>query len=309
MKKQVLFAALISFIFPALLFAQKNSDSTCFFKPYSFDLSGGMTFYNGLPLTNFEMRMIAPNSQLLNQNFSNFPQQSFYGYSITGNTGFSAGVSFKIYNRKQNKFIDYSSVHAGFCFAPVQIDGPSYYRQNSQPIDTLYPGNGSTIYDDSISSENYDFNWGGKFLGVDLNQIFHTNDQHVFSFYTGYGLHAGMVLNTAFRGDYYKLKYLQTTTTPGGLNTTAGTSQSGSTWETQQEVIKTKSVFCAGIYFPLGMQIRLSRKNNFWNKLCFTTEFRTGIDFQGVPNNGIMTRFYAAQSVGMKYYFQNNATR
>src|ERR1041385_8767968 len=158
--------ALISFIFPAFLFAQENSESTSFLKPYSFDLSSGMSFYNGLPLTNFEMRMIAPNSQLLNQNFSSFPEQSFYGYNVTSYTGFSAGVSFKIYNKKQNKFIDYSFIHAGFCFTPIQIDGPNYYRQNSQPIDTLYPGNGSTIYDDSISIENYSFNWGGKFLGA-----------------------------------------------------------------------------------------------------------------------------------------------
>ena len=73
--------------------------------------------------------------------------------------------------------------------------------------------------------------------------------------------------------------------------------------------IKTKSVFAGGIYFPIGVQIRFSRKNNLWNKLAFTAEVKSSLDFQGVPGNGILTRFYMNQSFGLKYYFENNSTK
>src|SRR5205814_1088680 len=129
------------------------------------------------------------------------------------------------------------------------------------------------------------------------------------SFWTGYGFRAGMTLNTVFMGNYYEMKYLQTSTITGSPNGGVYTSSSGTAVDTQSEIIKTKSVFAGGIYFPIGVQIRFSRKNNLWNKLAFTAEVKSSLDFQGVPGNGILTRFYMNQSFGLKYYFENNSTK
>jgi hypothetical protein len=292
-----------------LLSAQETSEKPACLKPYSINFVGGMSFYHDIPFSMDEMRKIAPTSQFLQRDFSGFPQNNYDSYTINGNSSFGSMVEFVPYDKKKNAYSGYSTFRAGFNFTSFQMGGPSFGKQTSQPIDTLYPGNGSTIYDDSVTYSNYRFSWGGQAIGVDLSQVFHTNDQRIFSFWVGYGLHVGMVLNTVFRADYSGMKYLQTSTVTGPPNGGVSVVETGRNFDIQNETIKTKSAFCGGIYFPIGVQIRLSRKNNFWNKLAFTNEVRSSLDFQSVPGIGMLPRFYVNESLGLKYYFANNASK
>jgi hypothetical protein len=247
---------------------------------------------------------------MLRYDFSQYPPtRGAFATTYNLNSSFSAALSFLTYNKNKKNYPGYSVIRAGFTFTPFQVDGPSYFKSEQTRLDTINPGNGTTIYDDSISERMYNFNWSGESIGIDISQLFHTNDQRIFSFWTGYGLHFGIEVNNAFHADYSEINYKQTTIIRSSPTASLYTSDSPSTYTYKNEMIRTKNTFASKIYFPIGMQIRFSRKNTFWNKLAFTTEVRSSMEFQPVPGNGIMTRFYFNENMGLKYYFENNATK
>jgi hypothetical protein len=89
----------------------------------------------------------------------------------------------------------------------------------------------------------------------------------------------------------------------------SGGPDSHATYEGKAESIRTKSVFVPRLYFPVGIQIRFSRKENFWNKLALTIETRMNIDVQPIPNSVTLTRFSINQTAGLKYYFAHNPSK
>jgi len=301
MKKFIVCFATLSFL---QLNAQENTAKPACLKPCNIHLMTGMSFYTDTPLSWEEMYQVAPNSQLLQTNFTNFHDGSAYGLSINSATSFSALAEFVPYDKKTKDYKWYSTVRGGFIYRDVYVQGPSYYRQTNQRADTIVTGS-ETYYVDSISSENYFFSWSGQTIGADVSQVFHTNDQRLFSFWAGYGIQLSMGVNNYFHGTYNKIKYTDTYSATG-MNYISTTSRP--TFDDKTETIRTKRAFVGRIYFPIGIQWRLSRKQNFMNKIAISLEMRASMDIQTVPGlDHPLTRFYYNQNAGLKYYFHNSA--
>ncbi|MBI3510004.1 MAG: hypothetical protein HY064_05030 [Bacteroidetes bacterium] len=289
------------------LHAQHRPDSLHFFKPQAITLSGGMNVYNEIPFTLGEMRKIAPSSVILSGDFSSFTSSgTLSGYSMSTNALGGLLAEFVPYSKKKNSYAWNSVVRAGLNYASFQFDGESFSRSSSVRYDTVTSGN-MTFYMDSTFFENYSFSWNTSVISADLSQLFHSNEAKLFSIGIGYGIQFGAGINSGFTASYFAMHEVTMTQYPGGGGT-AGMYSVSSDLHNENELVKTKNAFFGRIYVPLQFQLRLSRKNTFWNKLALTSEIRTSLDFVTVPNLGLQTHPCYFQNFGIKYYFQNNST-
>jgi hypothetical protein len=282
-------------------------DSTRCLKPWSVEIQTGMNVYTDLPFNIEDMKKIAPASQFAQRDFSDYTSNGPYygmGYSLSTTAHVGIMAEFVPYNKKKKDYKWYSTIRAGVSYDKIYLQGPSYWKSDRMHIDTISPVSGTTIYNDSVSNKNYAFQWVGESIGIDLSQVFHTNERRNFSIGVGYGVHLGMGVNTFLRAMYSEDNYIETTTiTPPA---TYSTIESSNKYFGQTENIRTKNVFISRIYFPVTIQIRLSKKKNVFNKIALTSESRGSIDLQPVPGLGVLTRFYFNQSFGLKYYIEYN---
>ncbi len=297
----------------AFLSAQNDSPAPSLLKPYCVELSYGMGFYRDSPLSLEEMKKVAPGSELLYRDYSGMDETNLF-YTTTGNSFFNAKTHFIPYDKKKGAYSKHSTIYIGFSYGNVQVQGPSYSKNERYPFDTLVASDGTVYYVDSVKSTFAIFNWTEKLIGLDIGQTFHTDDKKIFSCWMGYGLQLGMGVSTRFQGYYSESKYntlsgsydpntnTYTTNTNGGPDSYARS-------EGKTESIRTKNVFVPRLYFPVGVQIRFSRKENVWNKLALTIESRMNIDVQPTPNSVTLTRFSLNQTAGLKYYFAYNSSK
>jgi hypothetical protein len=302
-----------SFFFSLFLNAQ-DAEKPSFFKPYSAEITIGLNVSRDQPLSLEEMMQLAPTSELLTRNYTNYNGNGHVFYSSSSYSVLNAKVQFLPYNKKKNEHQRYCPVHIGFSYGKVELNGPTYSNDQRFRIDTLYANNGTQYFMDSVYRQSAQFSWSEKLIGLDIGQTFHTDDKRIFSCWMGYGIQLAMGVDGRFQGYYSESAYtsIRESYNP---NTNIYTSYSGesaaaySNIEGKTETIRTKSVFVPRIYFPLGLQFRFSRKENALNKLALTAEARMNMDIQPVPNSVTLTRFTVNQTIGLKYYFDYNISK
>lgn len=303
---------LLSTLFTCTFLSAQEETHQPFLKPQSVELFYGVSFYRDAPLSLEEMKKVAPGSVLLNKDYSDFDEANLYFYGITGNSLLGVKAQFIPYSKKKKEYLNYSTIHIGFAYGEININGPSYLKEERNRFDTLVASNGSSFYLDSASKEFAQFNWSEKLVGIDIGQTFHTDDKRIFSCWAGYGIQLAMGLDTRFRGYYSYSEYniISASDVPNSATTMNYSDPNASyTIEGKTETIRTKNVFVPRVYFPLGVQVRFSRKENFWNKLALTAEARMSMDIQPVPNSVMLTRFSFNQTAGLKYYFAYNTSK
>lgn len=301
--------ALLLAVLPLFLHAQDSTSKPACFKPWSVELLSGFNFYADIPLNLSDMKLVAPSSQLMQRDFTGYRTDGglfFRNYTINSNPYISAMVDFVPYGKRKKDYQWFSTVRFGISFNQLSVQGPSYSKQERTHIDTLYVSNGSTVYNDSVNNKSYTFQWTGQSIGLDASQMFHTDESRHFSIGMGYGVHVGMAMNTVFRAVYSNYGYIESTTVTSNSYESV---QNDTYFDAETENIRTKNVMMARVYFPITMQLRLSKKKNFLNKVALTSESRGSIDIQPIPGYGTLTRFYFNQNFGLKYYFAYNTTK
>ncbi|HTL80507.1 MAG TPA: hypothetical protein VL651_02320 [Bacteroidia bacterium] len=299
------FLTIIAVCFAGILSAQ-DSTHHCFLKPWSVEVRSGVSIYADVPLANYEMQMLAPSSEFLKRDFSGYGQNHpFPGFLIDANSEFGMNVQFQPYSKRSGKFLTYSVIRAGFNYSSVQLTGPHYSKYSSVRYDTVTSGN-LTLYMDSIHSDSYNFDWNTNIVSLNFSQVFHTNDAKIFSAGIGYGMMVGAGINSRFSASRFIMDMIQATsygTTVGGVYNVS------ENYSSEYETIRTGTSFFARIYFPVQMQLRLSRKDNFFNHLALTGEFSPGLDMISIPNLGLRSHPVVTNNFGLKYYFEKSPTK
>jgi hypothetical protein len=303
---------LSAFFLTTFLNAQGETEKPSFLKPYAAEIALGMSISRDSPLSLEEMRKLAPGSELAQGDYSSYNGNGFGYWSSNSYSVFNAKVELLPYSGKKKEHLRYCPIHIGFSYGVVQLQGPNYNDEKRQRFDTLVAANGNHYYLDSVSRRSTYFTWSEKLIGLDIGQTFHTNDKRLFSCWMGYGIQLALGVDSRFEAYYSEAAY----TSFGGTwnpNTNLYTNNpdqaSPAFINGKTESIRTKTVFVPRIYFPLGLQLRFSRKENNWNKLALTAETRMNMDIQPVPDAVTLTRFSVNQTIGLKYYFDYNASK
>lgn len=296
-------------LFPVALSAQR-SDSTSntddstgtnksFIQVNSIGLyAGGDTYRDG-----FEDRSIfqqaVPSSALAYSDLTGYSNTSGYAIYYTNAGNASEGISLNLHLRCQKKF---GELRAGLTHTNVNIASQYYSRSSSTITDTTTLPGGDIIYTDSVNQSYYRYNWNSDLITVHLGWVVHTSPRRLTNLYTGIGFSAGMGFNGIYNAEYqnYSQKYYESQSTGGYMGTAGDMEEIAHI----QEAFKAPSFTFWSVYVPVGINIRLSRRQNFWGHSAFYFEYQGAVQF--VSPAGVNSKIRTASTFagGLRWYIR-----
>lgn len=265
---------------------------------HDFYIQTGMFFERNTNGTLTDFKTLAPQSVLLNNNMTDFSQS--VGFSMTGNTMFSVMLGLQFSDKQKTIYKANPLLRLGISyFSGTTLTGGSY-KEDRKPYDTLTSTQtGQTVYIDSVTTKNYSMNYSSEQLRFDGSLIFRTNPEARWSIYTGIGITAGLSINA--NTDIYYSNYGRTETRYANGSTSSSYNYSSSdNSNSKTEKIKNKTNFGASTYIPMGIDIRIGKKREFWKRTHLFYELRPGINITSIPELRTITNASLQHGLGLR---------
>ncbi len=235
----------------------------------------------------------------LSGNQSTILPDNLTAYSVEG--GYSGSGLFSLqlgWIKKSKKTNDYNNnriFRLGIDFYTPSIMNYSYRNEKIARIDTLTSSqNGSSYYVDSVITDYYNAAYNSSVLQVTFSAIYSTSQAHQVALYGGLEGALGITFNNYTNISYYT-----------DFSNRITLANNVSTYEQSRynvvfnsaETFRNKTGFTAALGVPLGIDLRLGKKREFWEKLHLFSEVTPYISLFYVPElfthtiTGIKTRF------------------
>lgn len=244
-----------------------------------------------------DFNILAPNSVLLNSNLISSPASYYpYNYQSSPNAMFSAMLGFQFSDKQKTKYNKNIQLRVGITYFHNSVLSGGLYNTERVTFDTLTSSQtGSLTYIDSIITKGLNMNYSSEQLRLDGALIFRTNPDARFSLYSGIGLSAGFSFNakTTIR---YSINYQIVNRVPDGY-TEHKNSFNG---DTEYEVITNKNNFGFSAYIPLGINLKLGHKTEFWKKVNLFYEIRPSINITYIPELRTVTNSFVQFGGGFR---------
>lgn len=236
-------------------------------------------------LNNF--KELAPNSEILKKDFSDFIQNSNENLNFS-NSAYASGVGIsglRIPNSILRFDLQYNSHHNIF---------GTYGRDENYPYDTLVSTQtGEPIYVDSNVSRYLQMEHYCEELRFDVSYQIQTNPDARFCFHVGLGGGIGLNFNSKTLISYSE--YYSINATYYGRH--------GQIYS-EQESIRNNAFANATVFLPIGGSFRISKAKPFWNQLSLFSELRPSLYFAKIRNYGILWQPSNSVLIGLKYKFR-----
>ena len=258
-----------SFVLPVpKAYSQDLADNSPRVKIVSVYVLPGATAFTSQSTSLSDFQMLAPNSKILNKDFSQFYNWQIYEGDGLGTFAPALGIRF---NREDGTVNNHFIMRAGLTFSGGQYLSQSNYESTRIPYDTLVSSTtGEVVTRDSIRNRSVSMSYTGSSLQLDVALMWSTDFEARFQVYGGVGMAAGLTFNNyttiSDLSFYYDPDYRYTRNSPKGA----------------YESFRNKSGFYGNIYMPLGLDWRLG-KQGFWESIHFVSEFRPGIAIYTIP--------------------------
>ena len=303
------------FLFCVAVYAQDSTKQ----KHSLFKLSGVSMLYG--PITNINETYISKQDviricpDIANQPFSNYPSVNTYGYGGSGvSTRFGAYVSISSYNKKKKRYSIYTHTNIGVSvFTNVFSLYSNFIGITSSRMDTLYVKLGSnnyypSSYRDMVTTNNAEISYNSTNVGLDVQQMFTTNEKKILSFFVGIGALANISVISQISYQQYQETSINVTSNPNQIyiynpNTYYNPSNSPPTYISSGTYNVKNSVFYQ-IYVPFGFNIRLGKNDKkVISHLYLTTQARIGVQILKVASANAFVSSTAYAIFGIKYKF------
>jgi hypothetical protein len=246
--------------------------------------------YNDLTFNDY--KSIAPNSEIFsnaNSNYSYHNQalnnsyfnSNFYSNFFLGNIGLS-------HEKYKNGLF-----RIGFHYFFKHDQFSTYaYQSNFIGNDTVFTNQGTPVYLDIYRSKKIIANSSSKKILFDLSYIHKLPEEHQIVMYSGFGFLMGIGYQSILKTSYDEI------IGPSGLNQYAG-----STVSYNREELKIKPYLLSSVYIPLGLDIKLGKKNNFMNRIHLFLEIRPAISLIKFPTAKSIPLISGNTNLGVKVSF------
>ncbi|HLV43179.1 MAG TPA: hypothetical protein VKY37_12935 [Brumimicrobium sp.] len=257
---------------------------------------GGMLFKNDINGTLSDFRSLAPQSYLLNKDFSNFSQEERKGSS--GDMGSSIMIGIQFRDKNNSTYRANPFLRLGFNYSAGSTIAGSMRSSSITPYDTLTSSQtGNAIYVDSTESNSYGMFYSSDQLRFDGSLIFRTNPDARWSVYAGVGVTVGISLNASARIHYTKRRDVN-------MHGYGAGNPSGSHYisptEFKYEELRNKTNFSLSTYVPLGIDFRLSNRNKFWSRIHLFYEVKPAVNFVSIPELYTVTNTSFQHGLGVR---------
>lgn len=259
----------------------------------NFNSSIGFTTNQDPGLSINEVRMLAPNSNLLSEHESLInPSNARSGYA-NGLSELQLNIGFRNNNHPSQKLqfgITYQQKMYGYMNQGVD---------SKYTIDTLVSQQTNAQYMvDSISSRNLFAKMQSEVVRLMASYRFHKHAGEKLSLYGGIGLSGGLTFNSQTTVTYLEAygRYVN------GLSSTPQQGQSRyNDVGIERESFDNELSFSVGAFVPLGIDYTLGEWESGVNSLTVFFEAQPGIFAQRIPEiNSMVSSFYSTQTLGVR---------
>jgi hypothetical protein len=287
------------FLVPFCATAQQTSKKTSRIRIHDVQLQIGILLPANTNGTLTDFKTLAPTSPLWNEDLTKFRQPEDFGPPVTGS--FSALLGFQFRDKNKNAYKTNPLLRLGLHYSYGNNLKSHLTYQSTKAIDTLVsPQSGQTIYQDSVISKEYTLDYLVDQIRFDASVIFSTNFKTRCTLFAGIGFTAGASMNTNTKIGYDHYEYAYFRYENGVPVNIYGNYRGRNSFNKKTETFKNKNTFSGSVYVPLGVDIRLGRKREFWKMIHFFDELRPGINFSSIPELRNTTNVYFQNSLGLK---------
>ncbi|MBI1221835.1 MAG: hypothetical protein GC180_04450 [Bacteroidetes bacterium] len=265
-------------------------------KPGDVQVSVGPQVYSANRVGSLtEYQNLFNGSSLLPGDFSQYSKQSFFSVSGSGSLFLGTGWYFR--NKDKTAYKSNMTLRTGLTYFSSYGFNNNLIQTSSTPYDTLKGSNGTMYPVDSTYNHSISFGSQSQNLVLDVAMIFRTTSAKRFSLYGGLGVQAGASFNriATLRSDEYS--YLSFADNSGFLRSNSND------YHGKSETKELKSSLVMGFYVPLGMDLQLGKKREFWKQLHVFGEMRPGMMVTGRVSNGYAVNPGMSFQLGVKVKF------
>ncbi|HIA37638.1 MAG TPA: hypothetical protein EYN89_13130 [Flavobacteriales bacterium] len=242
-------------------------------------------------LTDF--RMLAPQSVLLNSDFSDYSSSSLY--ESTQAHSMMMGLKFRVKEDPSKE--SNSQLRIGLSYFSGTTRGFFYKDSERKTFDTLVSNQtGQVYYIDSITSESTSMDYSSEQLRFEGSLLFSTDQAARWSFFTGIGFSAGISINT--QTDVNKL--ITTYQEINGKTYYNGENLNSSS-ERDNEQFRNKGNFGASAYIPIGIDFRIGKKGELCKRTHLFYELRPNINITSIPELRTYANTNIQHGIGLKF--------
>jgi opacity protein-like surface antigen len=243
-----------------------------------------------------DFNQLAPASQLLTTDFSDFRQRGYDVYGYNSGLHVLMGIQFSDKEKTRYKPNPMLRLGVGF-FSNTQLAN-SLSNNLRMPFDTLQSAQTGEVYlVDSIQTDFYNMIYWSQQLRFDGSFIFRTNPEARLSLFTGVGFTAGFSV-MAMTDIYFSRTSRMETELPGGGASSIRTNNDNDSFEL--ESFRNATNFGGSAYIPMGIDFRLGKKNEFLKRIFLNYEFRPAINMTSIPELGTFTNVLTQHNFGIR---------
>ncbi len=294
MKKLIL----VAFLAPSLLFAQNDSTESQkkLIKVISISLYGGGEFYR----EGFEDRTIfqqaAPSSTVAYGDLAGYTTGNGFLFRY-GNTNISNGINVNFRLRGQARF---SELRIGLAHSVTGYAYQSYTQESRTYMGiTTLPG-GEIVTTDSVSYASYSYSWDADVIQLNLAWLVRTNPRAWLNAYTGFGIMGGIGYNGILEYNHIHTSHYEHDGGTTSIHYTSNREVISHTNEQYRAPMFTSFV----AYIPMGFNLRLGKRNNFFKHIALFGEYTGAIQILSPKGVDSKVRTSAGAMGGVRWYIQ-----
>jgi len=161
-----------------------------------------------------------------------------------------------------------------------------------------------TFYVDSTYHSSLKYTENVQEMGINISYIYKTAQDRKFSLFAGYGINAGYstysrLVYTAEQDSNQELVLQNDPNKNNHYNNNDNISK-----ESSEKYFDSDPSFFFRAYIPFGFNLKLSKKNPFWNHVSLLVNCQFGLVYRNISNDISYTRVYFSfPGVGLKVGF------
>jgi hypothetical protein len=255
-----------------------------------------------------DFKKLAPNSPVLNQDFSGF--NASYGSNTNVGGGLSALIGFSIYNKKRGEYLPNCTLRIGLQGYGMTQLSQSYNKNTTVTLDTLYSASTqTTVYIDSNYYHNISMSKSATNLALDLSLIYNSNPERRFQIHGGIGLNVGAAIASRTNIDEFETSKINVRANGAQVygNNTQVYGNNNYNNAFTLEAYRNKTGILGAVYFPIGYNFRLSNKKEFLKNIFLFGEFRPAVSITHIPELFVNVNTNFSGLFGIKFTFKSNS--
>jgi hypothetical protein len=244
-----------------------------------------------------QFRAILGPSEIFSQIPADLEQQkSWFSFYYQGPSVFSTALHFRMADSKRESFRGAPQFRLGISYRGGNMLSGYFTKVTQQQIDSVMNTvTGEMDYIDSMHRTNLAFRFNSEQLFLDASMVFTTSADRVFSIYTGAGLSAGIPIMSNASITFYD-GHLRITRTSDGQETY----HEATTLKILEEFPSGSPHVLLIPYVPIGVNMRLSKKNPFLSQVSLFYEGRAGLYVRVLKGSDNVINFARHHTLGVK---------